>query len=63
MNQTNPPREPGDLLDIVEACEWRRLTADDYLELVALRDHFDRRRERVQAALVACPLPPLNLYQ
>lgn len=53
---THAPREPGDLLDLIAAYDWHRLTADDYLELVALRDHYDRRLDQVKAALAACPI-------
>lgn len=49
-------RETGDLLDIVMACDFKRLTPEDYKELLALRDHYDFRLDRVKAAITACPV-------
>lgn len=51
-------REEGDLLDIVMAGDFKRLTAADYPKLLPLRDHYDRKLELVNAAIAACPTQP-----
>lgn len=46
---------PDDLLHIVGASEYGRLTADHYSPLLVRRDYLSRQLELTEAALKRCP--------